>query len=425
MTIFQKIILVPILSLILYGSFITYSYFEQQESTQKIIALRDDYAPILQIVNENIGLFDKLRDAFKDAVLASELIWLTDTLTIKKQIEANLSLIEKRPHIIEKAKVLQVRKDLQLYYISAKELAEKLLIENGEWSVDEKSIQDVESYLNISSQHFVNLRRDTQQAFSQTLNETNKLQSDLLFWGGIISVSSMLLLVIVTFTISLTTRRSMYLIIKRTKELALGSTDFSQRLERTNKDELAELVYWYNKLSDKLEDDYIQLKTISITDKLTQLNNRTRTDQFLPAALAESQLKSTPLILVVLDIDHFKQVNDTYGHLAGDTVLQYFANALKKSAKEPDYISRWGGEEFLLVWSNIDPDSAYIKAEQLREKIQAIDFPEVGKVTASIGLALAEKNDTPQTLISRADNNLYKAKELGRNCVVLNSRNTN
>lgn len=420
MTIFQKIILVPILSLILYGSFITYSYFEQQKSTLKIIELRDDYAPTLQIVNENIGLFDKLRDAFKDAVLASELIWLTDTLAIKKQIEANLTLIEKRPNIVEKTKVIQIRNDLQLYYNSAKNLAEKLLKDKGEWSVDEKSIQDVENYLNISSQHFVSLRRDTQHAFSQILNETNKLQSNLLFWGSIISVSSMLLLIIVTFTISLTTRRSMYLIIKRTKSLALGSTDFSQRLERTNKDELAELVYWYNKLSDKLEADYIQLKTIAITDKLTQLNNRTRTDQFLPAALAESQSNNIPLIIAILDIDHFKQVNDTYGHLVGDTVLQYFANALKNRAKEHDYISRWGGEEFLLIWSNIDSDSAYIKAEQLRKTIQDIDFPEVGKITTSIGLALAEKNDTTQTLISRADNNLYKAKEQGRNCVIFN-----
>jgi len=334
-------ILVPILSLILYGSFIAYSYLEHQRSNEKVEEIRDDYFPALNLVNENIHLFEQLRDAFKDAVLASESIWIADALKIKVRIEQNLDTLEKYPSIISNIKLREIRKDFKLYYISANEFAEKLIQEEGKWIVDESLIQDIDHYLNITNQNFFNTRQDVQHHFKEKISETNELMNHLLFWGSIISVISMIFIIIVTLVVSISTRRNLRLIVDRTKELTLGTTDFSRRIKHSKKDEIGRFVFWINKLSDKLEEDYVKLKKISITDKLTQLNNRNRTDQFLPKALSKSFLQNTPLILVIIDIDHFKRVNDNFGHLVGDLVLQHFAEILKKDATQNDYISRW------------------------------------------------------------------------------------
>lgn len=419
MTIFQKMIFVPIISLILYGSFISYSFFEHQRSSQKIKQIRDDYVPILSLVNENIHLFEQLRDSFKDAVLANELIWLLDTVAIKKQIEDNLTSLETYPAIINKTDLNQIRESFKHYYLSANGFAEKLILEKGEWVADEDLISNIEYYLNTSKNQLANLEKNVQLQFKATIDETRYLMSQLLFWGSIISLASVLFIIIATLMISLSTRRSIYLIVERTKELALGGTDFSKRLVHNKKDEIGYLVHWSNKLSDKLEDDYIRLKAISITDKLTQLNNRTRTDQFLPDALEKVTSENIPLVLAILDIDNFKRINDNFGHLAGDIVLQVLAETLKNNATSNDYISRWGGEEFVLIWSNIDADAAHKKADELRKAIEQVNFPTVGTVTASFGLAVARPKDSNESIIARADKKLYEAKEKGRNCVYL------
>lgn len=215
---------------------------------------------------------------------------------------------------------------------------------DGGWVVDDNLISDIEHYLNTSKNNLAQLEKDVQLLFKATIDETGDLLSQLLFWGIIISIISVLFITVTTLMISISTRRSMSLIVERTKDLALGGTDFSKRLVHNKKDEVGYLVYWFNKLSDKLEEDYIRLKEISITDKLTQLNNRTRTDQFLPEALERVTSEKTPLVLAIIDIDNFKHINDNFGHLAGDVVLQVLAETLKKNATSNDYISRWGGE---------------------------------------------------------------------------------
>lgn len=419
MTIFQKMILVPVLSLLMYACFITYSYFEHQQSSEKIQQLREDYVPLLAVVNDNISLFKKLQDAFKDAVLAGESRWLKDNLATKEHISTNLAMLYQHHNVIDTSKLKIIEDDFNHYYENANKLALALLQEDEQWVADEGLLQSVNHYQSLSTTHFEAMKKSIQQRFKHTLNETQRLQSQLLFWGGVISFTSMILLMIVTLTISYSTRNSFFEIVQKAKELAQGSTDFSQRIERNNRDELGYLVHWFNKLSDKLEADYLALKEISITDKLTQLNNRNRTDQFLPLSLQEAKAHNTPFVLAIVDIDHFKQVNDTFGHQAGDIVLQLFASALKDSATESDYISRWGGEEFLLIWPNTNPVLAAQKANEIRLIVENMDFPTVGKVTASFGLASIQKSDTAESIIARADENLYQAKENGRNRVVI------
>lgn len=422
LTIFQKMILVPVLSLILYGSFITYSFFEYQKSNQKIQELRDNYIPMMDLLNINIHLFSSLRDTLKDTVLAQEPLWLIDAKTLKIKLDRNLELLEKFSSILNQKQLQQSKVDLNSYYSHAHKLAKSLLHQQDISLTDSPNLVEVEHFLHLTSNHFEQMKSDVQNRFMATIGKTSKLMNQLLFWGGIITISSMLILITVTFALSLSTRKSFITIVERTKLLASGDTDFSKRLTRSNRDELGVLIHWFNKLSDKLEVDYLKLKTLSITDKLTQLNNRTRTDQFLPSTISYAIENNESLVLVIIDIDHFKQVNDTFGHLVGDDVLQVFAKILKSTAKSGDYISRWGGEEFVLVWQNIDVNTAIKKANEIRNIISKNDFPTVGNVTASMGLTLLTDQDSIESLISRADSNLYKAKENGRNCVIIDNQ---
>jgi polar amino acid transport system substrate-binding protein len=126
-----------------------------------------------------------------------------------------------------------------------------------------------------------------------------------------------------------------------------------------------------------------------------------------------------PFAIVIADIDHFKKINDTYGHIVGDKVLESFASILQKHLKDKAIVSRWGGEEFLIVIPKCnDIDEVYKLIEELREKIERYDFPEVHNVTASFGCTIHYPSNSFKDTMHQADKALYKAKELGRNCVV-------
>lgn len=121
--------------------------------------------------------------------------------------------------------------------------------------------------------------------------------------------------------------------------------------------------------------------------------------------------------LAVLDIDHFKTVNDRFGHLYGDEVLLLFARIMRKNFREDDLLFRYGGEEFIVLLQNVDEDRAKIVLERLRQAVQAYSFPQLRAVTVSIGFVAIDHQGLPSDVISQADKALYYAKEHGRNRV--------
>lgn len=121
--------------------------------------------------------------------------------------------------------------------------------------------------------------------------------------------------------------------------------------------------------------------------------------------------------LAVLDIDHFKRVNDTYGHLIGDEVLLLLARLMRANFRFHDQLYRFGGEEFVVLMRSDSVDHAYEALERLRERVQAYAFPQVGSITVSIGFSALLPNDTPSGAFGRADKAVYHAKENGRNQV--------
>ena len=160
-----------------------------------------------------------------------------------------------------------------------------------------------------------------------------------------------------------------------------------------------------------------QLEHLAVTDKLTGLYNRAKLDELLQNELDRSQRFDHPFGIVVLDIDHFKDVNDRYGHQVGDEILIGIARLIKEHLRSTDKAVRWGGEEFIIIYLETTADDLLALTEALLRKIEAHRFETVGSMTASIGATLYLKNDTVTSIIKRADKALYLAKSGGRNRV--------
>lgn len=163
---------------------------------------------------------------------------------------------------------------------------------------------------------------------------------------------------------------------------------------------------------------------MAVTDALTGLRNRRYLESHLETQVAEATAAGRPLTLLVVDIDHFKSINDNFGHAAGDEVLKEFSARLRTSIRGIDLACRHGGEEFVVVMPDTDKTVATVVAERIRRRIAGEPFliragGDTVDVTISIGLAtLAEKDDAVTTLLKRADQALYRAKREGRNRVV-------
>jgi diguanylate cyclase (GGDEF)-like protein len=160
-----------------------------------------------------------------------------------------------------------------------------------------------------------------------------------------------------------------------------------------------------------------QLERLAVTDQLTGLYNRLRLDQ----ALEEERLRNvrfgTDFCVLLLDVDKFKSVNDTFGHPVGDQVLIGIAAVLRAGVRDVDVLGRWGGEEFLVVCPETSTDGALVLAEKLRAAINAQEFSMVGRKSASFGVAMFRSGEALPETIARADAALYKAKQDGRNRV--------
>ena len=167
------------------------------------------------------------------------------------------------------------------------------------------------------------------------------------------------------------------------------------------------------------------LRKLAITDWLTDLHNHSYSRQFLAAALDRARLHASPLCLVMADLDHFKEINDAHGHLAGDQVLRVAAARMVAGARDGDEIGRYGGEEFMFVLQNTDLAEGRDVAERIRLRIKSDAVrgrnAEIN-LSLSLGIAQARAGDDIDMLIDRADAALYSAKLAGRDCVRLERR---
>ncbi len=152
-------------------------------------------------------------------------------------------------------------------------------------------------------------------------------------------------------------------------------------------------------------------------DHLTNAISKDSFNEIIGFKIIESKHTNSPLSMILFDIDHFKRINDTYGHLVGDAVLRELSEVVRANIRESEYFVRWGGEEFIVLLPGTSLDGANMVAEKLRRAIESHRFPTVGRVTSSFGVTALRTDDTIKTFIERCDEALYEAKEGGRNRV--------
>jgi diguanylate cyclase len=201
-------------------------------------------------------------------------------------------------------------------------------------------------------------------------------------------------------------------LVQTAKEMEVSNQKLEERLNASKQE--------INELQENLE----AARTESLTDPLTQLANRKFFDTSLEHAIAEARAKNEPLSLMMTDIDHFKNFNDSFGHLTGDQVLRLVAMSVKQNVKGQDTAARYGGEEFAIIFPNTVLRSAITVADHIRRAVMIKELMKrstgehLGRVTISIGVASLHNNDSMQTLIERTDACLYAAKRHGRNRVM-------
>ena len=205
-------------------------------------------------------------------------------------------------------------------------------------------------------------------------------------------------------------------------DTSLGKMTFMRR-QRFNEDELKLIENHLSALLYPLKNTLLYFQAIQSahTDPLTNVLNRSTLQSVFQKEAALRKRQHADLTLLMLDIDFFKKVNDTYGHAMGDKALIALTQCIKETARESDHIFRLGGEEFAILLSSTDLEGANLLAERLRKAVQNIDVQQAEQslnFTVSIGLTHHQAGDTLETIMQRADKALYEAKETGRNKVV-------
>ena len=184
---------------------------------------------------------------------------------------------------------------------------------------------------------------------------------------------------------------------------------------------LGGIIFGFNRL--RVAHD--RIITLMYTDSLTGIANRRIFLESLGGAISFAQRHQTPLSIIMADLDDFKSVNDTFGHNAGDQVLQAFATLLMENSRQEDLAARFGGEEFIMMLPGTGAEEAAVLGERLRRRLAGDDLPGFSiRVTASFGVAAYQPGDTMDGFIERADQALYDAKMLGKNQVVVREDTT-
>ncbi len=198
--------------------------------------------------------------------------------------------------------------------------------------------------------------------------------------------------------------------------------DITERLQREN--EITEMncmlkkeLENHKKTEELLRKVNEELENSAYTDQLTNVWNRRCLTRNINAQLDLIQEQKEKISLLILDLDNFKKVNDRYGHQVGDKVLIEFTELIKLNIRNTDSITRWGGEEFLIVVPGLDSQRAFDYAERLRKAVESHIFSFVGHITVSIGVAELKENEDIDNWIKRVDDALYKAKSTNRNRV--------
>lgn len=268
---------------------------------------------------------------------------------------------------------------------------------------------------NLDRIHDLAQRRSTEQ-----LDQARSVVQDVLFFITVIFSLALAMAAVSGFGLA----RAILAPLRALEEGAnrLGAGDLSHRVKVDGQDELVQLAGTFNAMAERLEKNQAALEELSVRDGLTGLYNHREFHRRLGEELARHRRYSRPFSLLMLDIDHFKAVNDTHGHQAGDDVLRVMAERIRQEIRPSDQLARYGGEEFAVLLTETSGYQALAAAERIRAAIAAqpiatADGREIS-ITVSVGVAaFPEDADSAERSIAAADQALYAAKKAGRNRV--------
>lgn len=197
----------------------------------------------------------------------------------------------------------------------------------------------------------------------------------------------------------------------------LSDTQPDNSLFTQRADEIGTLFREFDSMKKRVIEARYEVERLAETDQLTGLNNRRKLDETMEEEIKRAKRYETPLSIIMCDLDHFKHVNDTYGHKTGDYVIVALAEIIQSSVRTVDIVGRWGGEEFLIICPGTDQQGAHTVAEKIRCELCEQILEQVGQNTASFGIAEYTREESMEAFLCRADKALYTAKIDGRNVV--------
>lgn len=209
---------------------------------------------------------------------------------------------------------------------------------------------------------------------------------------------------------------NLYLLIG--KHRLLTSEDALDKISKLN-NELANKTRKLSKKNNELRKAKAKIEKVMRTDKLTKLANRRAFMEFLDKILAKSTRSEAPLSILMLDLDDFKDINDSYGHVVGDKVLRSVGKILAENTRRGDMAARFGGDEFTILLVETSAGEAVETAERLRREVKNISISSLEKtLTLSLGITVSRGNESIEELLSRADEAMYKAKQAGKDEII-------
>ena len=194
--------------------------------------------------------------------------------------------------------------------------------------------------------------------------------------------------------------------------------DYYFYLKISKRKDSKEYLLSFNDIT-KLEQDKSKIKKLAERDPLTQIYNRVKLNEMCRSIFFNAKKYNSPVTMILFDIDHFKKINDEYGHSIGDKVLRELSSLVRGLLREEDIFARWGGEEFVIVLEMTSLSETKTLASRLRDEIDKYNFDVVGHVTCSFGVTQFSPRDTESLFFERVDEALYEAKERGRNRVIV------
>lgn len=422
LSILKKFLLAPLFGVIFVLPFYIFIYLNTTDMKLNINYINNQLLPLYEVSCDNVLLLENIVNDMNSAVSAKEPDWINNSDNNANKIRQNLK--ESKNKIYQK----EIQESLEAfdnYYETVKNVSIKIIENNYCYeNIDQDTKILVKNYNKVDSL-LKNLKLIAKDSIEKNINSLQNNTNFILLNGNLIFFIWVLVSTLIIFFVYKDIKYKIERIIEDSKEIAKGDVDFEKRLCIVSYDELGQIIKSINIFINKLHKSHKELSkakeeldNLYVIDRLTNVYNRIKIDEIIEAELKKQKRYDFVFSVILIDIDYFKLINDTFGHLTGDIVLKEFANILKNSVRDTDFVGRWGGEEFIVLCLQTDQNGAFALAEHLRVKIEEFDFTSVGKKTASFGIATCTEHDNVKSIIENADIALYEAKNNGRNMVI-------